>query len=306
MKEFKKIKELFVCEECHKTFKQKNSLSKHISTIHNSQEYYDKWLKNKDEDKCKICNNKNIFISIGKGYKCCCSREHLVKWNHIQIQNAIFKKYGVKSSLSLNKFREGGMIKKYGVKNPYQSEIIKMKIKNTWNQKYGVDNPFKSEKIKNKIKQTNKKKYGVEYPTQSAEIRNKIKESFKKSFEVEYALQNLELFIKQQKSAYYARKYMNSKIYYRGSFEFDFLNNYYNKINIQNANSIKYNFKGKTKIYFPDFYIPSLNLIVEIKNSYLVKKDIEKIEAKKKATIANGFNYIMIVNKDYSKFHSYL
>jgi len=227
MKEFQKIGGLFICEECHKTFKQKNSLSKHISTMHNSQVYYDKWIKDEDEDKCKICNKKNIFISIGKGYKYCCSRKHLVEWNHMQIQNAIIKKYGVKSSLSLKKFKEDGMVRKYGVKNAYQSEIIKEKIRNTWNKKYGVDNPFKSEIIKEKIRKTLNKKYNVNYPTQSEEIREKIKESFRKSFKVEYALQNTELFRKQQKTAYYARKYKDSKIYYRGSFELDFLNKYW-------------------------------------------------------------------------------
>ena len=42
--------------------------------------------------------------------------------------------------------------------------------------------------------------------------------------------------------------------------------------------------------------------IIEIKNSYLALKDKNGIEAKEKATLAKGFNYIMIVNKNYIEF----
>jgi hypothetical protein len=55
-----------------------------------------------------------------------------------------------------------------------------------------------------------------------------------------------------------------------------------------------------------DFYIPSLNLIVEIKNSHLAEINKEGIEAKKQATIAAGFNYIMIIDKDYTVFELFL
>jgi len=69
-----------------------------------------------------------------------------------------------------------------------------------------------------------------------------------------------------------------------------------------NAICIKYTFNGKNKVYHPDFYIPSLNLIVEIKNSYLAEKDKEQIELKKQASINSGFKYIMIINKNYTQF----
>jgi len=71
----------------------------------------------------------------------------------------------------------------------------------------------------------------------------------------------------------------------------------------KNAPRIKYIFKDKEHYYFPDFYIPQLNLIVECKNSHLVKRDKDKIDAKEKAAIANGFNYIMILDKNYNDFN---
>jgi len=75
MKEFRKTKEgLFICEECGREFVRICGLSKHINTKHNgTREYYDKWLKNKDDGKCKICNNEAEFVSLN-GYKDCCKK----------------------------------------------------------------------------------------------------------------------------------------------------------------------------------------------------------------------------------------
>ena len=68
------------------------------------------------------------------------------------------------------------------------------------------------------------------------------------------------------------------------------------------THNIKYKVGDKNKVYHSDFYIPSLNLIVEIKSSWTLKLDVD-IEEKKKATIANGFEYVMILDKDYSFFN---
>ena len=81
------------------------------------------------------------------------------------------------------------------------------------------------------------------------------------------------------------------------------INRYYNKFtDIQRGPSIRYIYNGKNKVYHSDFYIPSKNLVVEIKSSWVLKIDIE-VEEKKKATIANGFNYIMILDKNYKDFN---
>ena len=66
MKEFKKNQEgHFICEECRKNYVKKDGLSKHINLLHNGvKAYYDKWLKDKNEGKCKICNNQISLIAI--------------------------------------------------------------------------------------------------------------------------------------------------------------------------------------------------------------------------------------------------
>ena len=115
-------------------------------------------------------------------------------------------------------------------------------------------------------------------------------------------IQNKEIFKKTQESSVLVKQFGMENIWYQGSYELDFLEKYYNKYkNIQRGCRVKYIFKNKEHYYFPDFYIPSLNLIVECKNSYLAKRDQNQIQAKEKATIANGFNYIMIIDKKYSE-----
>lgn len=69
-----------------------------------------------------------------------------------------------------------------------------------------------------------------------------------------------------------------------------------------------YEYKDKQHFYIPDFFIPSLNLEIEIKddgsarniNAESREKDIIKDSTMK--SLSNIINYIKIVNKDYTKF----
>lgn len=152
-------------------------------------------------------------------------------------------------------------------------------IKNAVRIKYNVDNVFQSSIVKNKIKNTILKRYGVEYTHQNSEI-------FKRAFKT-----GLKLL-----------KYKNTNIWYQGSYELDFLEKYYGVYEIQNAKPIQYLYNDKPRIYHPDFYIPSLNLIIECKSTYYYKKHKDTVDAKKKATIDNGFKYLMIIDKKYDTF----
>jgi len=146
-------------------------------------------------------------------------------------------------------------------------------------------------------------KYGVINISQLKETQRKIKNTHLKKYGVEHPMQNTQYFEKTQRNNFLAKKYKNTNIYYRGSYELDFLEKYYNKfIDIKNASSIKYMLNNKEHIYFPDFYIPSLNIIIEIKSSYYLKKYKDKCIAKQIATETQGFKYILIIDKNYSTF----
>lgn len=80
-------------------------------------------------------------------------------------------------------------IKKYGVPNVFQSDIVKEKIRSTINEHYGVDNPSQSKAIQEKIKQNSVLKYGTEHWLQNDEILNKQFETNIKRHGVKYSAQ---------------------------------------------------------------------------------------------------------------------
>lgn len=247
MNDYRKNENNFlICEECGRLCKNLKSLGCHIIKFHKikPQIYYDKWIKEDNENICKKCEKPTAFMNLGLRYMQFCSKK-----------------------CSRNSFE-----------------------------------------TQEKERITNFKRYGVEYCWQNKIIRNKVQIASEKTCMIKYGVknptQNNNIFQKQQINSYCSKKYRNTNINYRALYEFDFLENFYNIfLDVQNSPSVKYKFQGKNKVYFPDFYIPSLNLVIEIKNSYLVEKDKEQIEAKEKATIANGFKYIMIVNKNYNEFN---
>jgi hypothetical protein len=303
MKEFSKTEaDLFICEECNSLFASKRGLAMHIKNQHNSKLYYDKWIMDFNEDKCKICKNQTEFISIQKGYKKCCSKICSNKYTHLKTEESFIKKYSKHPKQTdeiKNKCIENHL-KEYGVKNPYQRKEIKDKIKQTKFKKHGDEN-YTNRK---KAKETCIKLYGVENPFQNKEIFSKCQKTSLLKYGVEYANQNINIYNKGLKTRFLIHKFKDTNLWYQGTYELDFLNKYYDKFSdIQRGPSIRYIYNGKNKVYHPDFYISSLNLIVEIKSTWILNKDIE-IEEKKKATISNGFKYLMILDKNYQNFLS--
>lgn len=62
---------------------------------------------------------------------------------------------------------------KYGVEHPSHSIELRSKVAKNNIKKYGVENVFQSDLIKDRIKQTNLEKYGVEHPSYSKELLDK-------------------------------------------------------------------------------------------------------------------------------------
>lgn len=72
------------------------------------------------------------------------------------------ERYGVKSLLSKKEVREEGMLKKYGVKHPLESQELLDKMKETNLKKWGVEYTTQSVEVIEKMKKTNKERYGVD------------------------------------------------------------------------------------------------------------------------------------------------
>lgn len=107
-----------------------------------------------------------------------------------------------------------------------------------------------------------------------------------------------------------------SKFQYLSSYELDFLQ--YLDLELHwpvadimspSPHTYSYEYKGKSHFYMPDFFIPSLNLEVEIKDDGSAKninqesREKDKIKDELMKSLSNIFNYIKIVNKDYTLFN---
>lgn len=172
-------------------------------------------------------------------------------------------------------------------------------------QRYGVIHPLQLDEFKEKLKNTNLEKYGVEYPMQNVDVKNKFNTTIKLKYNSdEYMSTNYfkkELYDDENYNN--RNKFKETDIYYQGEYELDFLNNYFDSIEIKRGESIKYFFNNKECIYFPDFYNEKLNLIIEIKSSYWYSKHIDKNLAKEQACREQGYNFIFVTDKEYTIFN---
>lgn len=158
---------------------------------------------------------------------------------------------------------------------------------------------------RDKYKETCLEKYGCENTGQLEEVQTKMKETYFSKHGVYHNMQNVDSFNKNQLSGTRTKTDELTGLIYRGTYEKDFLNYCFNnKINVKNhSKSIKYFFEDKNRVYHPDFYFESFNLIIEIKSDYYFEKFKEKNLAKQKSCLKQGYNFIFIINKNYDDFN---
>lgn len=172
--------------------------------------------------------------------------------------------------------------------------------------KYGVKSYTQSEDFKNKSKETCIEKYGHEFYQSSDDYKNKIIQTCTDKYGCENVMQSKKHFDMQSKSSLKTKKYNNTDLTYQGTYELDFIERYYNKVIIEKTNPIQYKLNENTHYYHPDFYLPDYNLIIEVKSSYTYEYDLDKNIAKKQYSIKSGFNFLFIIDKDYSELESIL
>lgn len=178
-----------------------------------------------------------------------------------------------------------------------QSETLKQKFKNgeidlvarsekykqTINERYGTDNYFSTNEFKEYIINYNLEKYGVPNPMQNPEFFDRNR-SFRIAYkEIErsgilFTVQGYEDIALD----YLLEKYAPTDIIFKKKEmpKFKYLNPETKKMST----------------YFPDFYIKSKNLIIEVKSYYTLK--IEKFLTEKRQSVNDcGINYeIWIIN----------
>ena len=216
-----------------------------------------------------------------------------------------------------------------GFYTPASNPAVKEKIKKTNLERTNYSNPFQNPEIRERIKQTNLIKRNCEYPTQDPLVREKSKKTiyektgythhmkdpkFRERIRQEYfnktgfyhSSQNPEVRMKQIDSSFQTKNYTMPSgkiIKYRGyeNFAFDVLFHKYNideddiLTDTSGASTINYFSKDddKNRVYFPDIYIKSKNLYIEVKceASFTFKRSFAKNLSILEHMFKNGYNY---------------
>ena len=133
------------------------------------------------------------------------------------------------------------------------------------------------------------------------------KQTIKSKYNVDCVFQVPEIFERAQQNSFMYHKH--GRLTYQASYEKDFIDYCENQNiidKVSNGPFLWYEYDGKKKRYFSDFFIEELNLIIEIKSSHWYYTYKEQNDAKRKACIDNGFGYIMILDKNYDEFNEYI
>lgn len=141
------------------------------------------------------------------------------------------------------------------------------KYKQTCQINHNVDNMFQLESIKEKSKKTCIEKYGVEHCMQSPEIHKKaMSSSFHRKKIIVY--NNFQWIVQG----------------YEPQCIKDLLNEYEPTEILAGENSkiptCKYIFNGKNKVWYPDVYLPCINMLIEVKSTFTYNKSPKQTREK--------------------------
>ncbi len=229
-----------------------------------------------------------------------CRKEHYIEYRHYLRNIKQYGYYSCQGKCSRKKFKQTN-IDRYGVDNPAILLEIQEKIKTTNIERYGCENTFQSTKIKEKIKNTNLKKYGCENPNQNKDIKEKKKKTSYLKYGTEHPMHNEKIFSKNQKNCFLIKLHENTGLYYRSSYEKHFLDFCFNRnIIVTKGKRIEYFIENVKHYYFSDFFIKDKNLIVEIKSEWTYQNDIAKNKLKEEFTQKSGYDFLFVINKDYT------
>lgn len=258
----------------------------------------------------------------------------------VQIVTTAQFKYGVSHHMKSTEFRDElkkVFIENMGVDNPFKNSEVINKIKQTNMIKYGVEWNQSNKEIRSKGTRTNQIryggnscqcdpniriktkstcliKYGFMYALQSDVVKMKIKNTCLRKYGVESTNQVLHIHKKKMKSMFRKKSFIlpsGKEILIMGEedsfLKFVFQNQLLSEeiFDFDQKIVIDYTFNNKQHKYFPDFYIPIMNLIIEIKSSWVLGlQGIDINKEKKNFTQQMGYEYIIIIDKNYTEFQN--
>lgn len=203
--------------------------------------------------------------------------------------------------------------KKLGVDYPLQSKVIQTKVKQNNLKKYGNEVYIVSDTGKRQMEE----EYGSEYYVTSDHCKSRMKEEYGSEYYVTsnhytrtmidkygvpHPMQNPELLSKALHTAFSSKDYIapSGNIWRIQGYEHFALRDILDSGICEDdiivgcaritPTPIEYSLDGKNHVYFPDIYIKSLNLMIEIKSAYTYQRDEAKNIAKFQAA-SKLFNF---------------
>lgn len=198
------------------------------------------------------------------------------------------------------------MMTRYGVPHVSQVPAVKAKWRNTLTARYGVDHPSHVPEFKAKAVAAMQATWIANHDNQVAKTRATCMERFG----APHQMQNATVFKRSQSSLYRTKTHTfpsGRKITYQG-YEFhaihclltdpliteDEILSGHDKLKHL---SIPYTWNDKQRMYYPDIYLPSLNLMIEVKSTYTWNMSAEQNRQKLLATKAQGYECeVWIIN----------
>lgn len=233
--------------------------------------------------------------------------------NTVEYQEFCSTKCSTNNYVTRNKIK-GTTMRRYGCSSTLGSSF-RAKIKETINGKYNVDYISQVPAIKRKKEATLLKNHGVTNPSQSKEIQKRKEITSWERYGTKNPTQNSRILQKCIYGSYSSKPFnLNSRVvrlqgYEKQALDFLFRNGFVRKNEIYvhsdlKVPAIKYRHKGKDKVYHPDFYIESKNIIIEVKSIYTLatsKHNWNVNKAKFCAATEQGFRFFVMVMHKHKK-----
>lgn len=256
-----------VCKICGESYISNHYLAGHIRTFHKipRKEYYDIYLRQNGEGYCKECGKETTFR--GNKYLSFCSREcynispdtaesrALINKGRKQSQEIIEKRLANTDQQKKEETRKATLFERYGDSRYVNREKI-------GKSHLGKKRPPRTKEHSDKITES-KRRNGTNTHSETT------KKSLSKMMRDLYARDDAPVTISKNNT--YVCGYYND-IYYRSSYELIFIKYCANNnIEIVSADTKEFRIRyydaedGRPRFYYPDFYIPQYDLMVEIK-----------------------------------------
>lgn len=266
-----------ICKETGKTFTSFRGFLNHLRTLKmTSKEYYDKHHKKDDEGQCLIC--KKVTRYHGFAYKNYCSD---ICYTTSDIHKEIVSNRFVKNPSALESYREKicALDIDYDAREEKRKDTIRKKCESLGISEYQYysNHSKKAAKSISPEKRENAVKKGMATRSQNGNLGCKSNYRKYDFFGDIVSLQGYEPIV------------LDSLINDFG------LNKNEICLGKGTVPIIKYHYDNKSRMYFPDFYLPKSNLIVEVKSTYTLEMHFDRTMKKCEACLANGYNVLLLI-----------